>query len=215
MTEYELICCVVSNGQGSKALRIARNSGVAGGTVFIGHGTVRSKLLEFLDLNDVRKEVILMAAQRDTARAAVRALDAGMSFGKPRHGIAFTVPLTSFAGSVDANHGNDNNDRMVTETMYSAIFTVVDRGRGVDVVDAAKAAGARGATIIHARGSGIHETDVLFAMPVEPEKDMVMILAKNDIRDDILASIRNRLQIDKPGAGIVFTLAANDAYGLY
>ena len=35
--------------------------------------------------------------------------------------------------------------------MYKAIFTVVDRGKGENVMDAAKSAGARGGTIINAK----------------------------------------------------------------
>ena len=215
MPEFELICCVVNSGQGSKALKIAKKNGIRGGTIFIGSGTVRSKLLKFLDLDDVRKELVFLAAPRETIRAAAEALDKEMAFRKHHHGIAFTIPLNNLIGSIENEYDNYREDRVVTDTVYSAIFTVVDRGMGGDVVDAAKAAGARGATIIHARGSGVHETGVLFAMPIEPEKDMVMILAKDDIRGDILASIRERLRIDEPGKGVIFTLGVSEAYGLY
>ena len=215
MPEYEMICCVVNSGQGSKALKIAKNNGVKGGTIFFGSGTVRNKLLEFLDLDDVKKEIVLMVTDRETAQAAASALDSGMSFRKPNHGIAFTVPVSSMFGSKSCENNIFTEDRMVANSMYSAIFTVMYRGCGQNVVDASKEAGARGATIISARGSGIHETEMLFAMQIEPEKDIVLILAKNDICADIIASIRAKLDIDSPGAGIVFTLGLSDTYGLY
>lgn len=215
MLDYELICCIVNNGHGSKVLKIAKNNGVRGGTVFMGGGTVKNKLLEFLDLDDVKKELVFLAAPGEIAHNAAKALAKEMAFHKKNHGIAFTIPLNNLIGSMDNEFDNDSEDRMVNDSVYSAIYTVVDRGLGNDVVDAANAAGARGATIIHARGSGIHETGMLFAMQIEPEKDMVMILAKADVRAGIIASIRERLGIDEPGKGIIFTLSVSEAYGLY
>lgn len=212
--EYELVCCIVNNGQGSKVLKIAKNHGVRGGTVFMGSGTVRSKVLAFLDLDDIKKELVFMAAPGDVAREAAEALFHEMAFHKKNHGIAFTMPLGSLTGSTNNEFDTESRRKAVKDTLYSAIFTVVDRGLGNDVVEAANAAGARGATIIHARGSGIHESGMLFAMVIEPEKDMVMILAKEDVRGGILASIRERLRIDEPGKGIIFTLNVSEAYGL-
>ena len=215
MPEFEMIFCVVNCGYGSKALRIGKNNGVKGGTIFLGTGIVHSRLLEFLDLGDVRREIVMMGAERGIAIAAAEAIAKEMHFRKPNHGIAFTVPMTQLYGANIADEINSTeNDRVVTDTLYNAIITIVDRGRGEDVIDASKTAGAKGATIIHARGSGVHETEVLFAMPIEPEKDIVLILSKSDMCDGIISSIRDVLKIDEPGTGIVFTLGARDTYGL-
>lgn len=99
--------------------------------------------------------------------------------------------------------------------MYNAIFVVVDRGKAEAVIDAATKAGSRGATIINARGSGIHETSTLFSMAIEPEKEIVMILAQVSLTESIVSIIHERLHIDEPGQGILFTLDVNKAYGLY
>ena len=215
MPEFDMIVCIVNNGHGSKTLKIAKNYGIKGGTIFFGTGTVRNKLLEFLDLNDVKKEIVLMVASHETAMEAAQMINKGMSFHKPNHGIAFVLPIRNMFGSKTYGNITCSEDGRVTDSMYNAIFTVVDRGRGEDVVEASKAAGARGATIIHARGSGIHETEMLFAMQIEPEKDVVLILAKTDICAEIISSIRAKLDIDSPGAGIVFSLCVSETYGLY
>ena len=215
MLELYLLCCIVDNGKGSKVLKIAKHNGVKGGTVFMGVGTVRSKVLEFLALDDIRKEIVLMVVKRETGTAAAEALNHDMSLHKPNHGIAFLIPIKSLAGVHNLGKNIEVEDRTVTDTVYNAIFTVVDRGMGESVVDAAKEAGARGATIIHARGSGIHETSTLFAMQIEPEKDMVLILAANDICAGIVSSIREKLDIDEPGTGIIFSVGVSETYGLY
>jgi nitrogen regulatory protein PII len=97
---------------------------------------------------------------------------------------------------------------------YDAIFTIVDKGLAVDVVDAAKKAGARGGTIISGRGSGIHENEVVFAMAIEPEKEIVMILTPAEITEDITNAIRTAMRIDEPNRGIIFITAVDRAIGL-
>ncbi|MDD2441331.1 MAG: P-II family nitrogen regulator, partial [Eubacteriales bacterium] len=100
-------------------------------------------------------------------------------------------------------------------TMYQAISVVVDKGRAELVIDAAARAGSKGGTIINARGSGIHETQKLFAMAVEPEKELVLILSRHDQTEAIVDAIREDLKIDEPGNGIMFIEPVSQAYGLY
>lgn len=212
--KYELISVVVNFGTGSKVLRAAKELGVTGGTVLLGRGTVKSSLLEFLGLTDIRKEIVLMIADTETAERALNELDKQFSFAKPNHGIAFSTDVVGLFGMRD-HPSYKSRGSTGGEDMYKAIFTVVDRGKAQEVIDAASAAGSRGATVIHARGSGIHEQKVLFSMPVEPEKDIVMILAQESLVEPISAAIREALKIDDPGKGIMFILDINKTYGLY
>jgi nitrogen regulatory protein PII len=81
-------------------------------------------------------------------------------------------------------------------------------------MDAAREAGARGGTIINARGSGIHEHAKLLNMEIEPEKEVVMIIAQSAIARDIVLAVRDGLEIDKPGNGIIFVQPVNETYGI-
>jgi len=69
---------------------------------------------------------------------------------------------------------------------YDLIITIVNRGLADEVVDATKSAGATGGTIIHGRGTGIHETAKLFGIPIEPEKDIVLTLIDSSKTDSVL-----------------------------
>lgn len=107
------------------------------------------------------------------------------------------------------------NERGVIQPMYHVINVIVDKGRAEKVIDAANQAGSTGGTIINARGSGTHETSKLFAMDVEPERELVMIISECEKTDHIVASIRDHLKLDEPGNGIMFIQDANKTYGLY
>ena len=94
------------------------------------------------------------------------------------------------------------------------IYTVVNKGDAKSVVDAANAAGARGGTILHGRGSSVHNETTIFDFPIEPEKEMVFVLAPKEKTDDIVASIHEALRIDEPGRGIIFVMNVAEAHGL-
>lgn len=89
----ELICIIVNLGKGSDVVQAAKRFGVTGGTVLLGHGTVSNRLLNFIGLSDIRKEIILMVADKGVALDALEKLNKQFLFHKPNHGIAFSTPI--------------------------------------------------------------------------------------------------------------------------
>ena len=214
-TDYELIYVIVNHGSGSKVLHRAKKHSITGGTIYLGRGTLKNRVLEFFGIIDERKEIVVMASDTKTADEVIDILDQEFHFEKPHHGIAFTLPVCGVLGSTLYKCDEIYTERGESNTMYNLITTIVDRGKGEFVVDAATKAGAKGATIVNARGSGIHETSRVFAMEIEPEKEMVYILVKNEITEDVVSSIREELKIDEPGKGIIFVQSVNKTHGLH
>ncbi len=211
--KLELLCIIVNYGIARKVIKCCKQCGITGATVFLGKGTVKNhKLLEFLDLAEVRKEVILMLTDQSTNDHALEELNKKLNFDKAYRGIAFTIPVSQILGSSQYNEQKES--RGVINSMYNAIFTIIDRGKAEDVIDAATSAGSKGGTIINARGSGIHETSKIFNMEIEPEKEIVLILSENNLTEKITSAIREKLQIDEPGRGIIFVQDVNKTYGL-
>lgn len=82
------------------------------------------------------------------------------------------------------------------------------------VVDAAKAAGATGATIIPARGTGMREAKTFFGLSLEAPTDIVLFLLEEHIVRPVLDAISAAGQFDKPGTGIAFVLPVESVVGL-
>ncbi len=82
------------------------------------------------------------------------------------------------------------------------------------IVDAAKDAGATGATIIPARGTGIHEAKTFFGLTLEAQTDIIMFLMAENMVDVILKVIGETGQFDKPGTGIAFVMPVDQVIGL-
>jgi nitrogen regulatory protein PII len=213
--EIELLCVIVNFGLGSDIIKFAKQHGITGGTIFFGKGTIKNAILEFLDIAETRKEIVLMAAEAVTAHTVLEELNAKFKFSKPNHGIAFSTSITGILGAKSFTSKVDKENREVKNPMYNIIMSVVDKGKAEAVIEAAKEAGSRGGTIINARGSGIHETSKLFSMEIEPEKEIVMIISEKHLTEAITTSISDKLHMNEPGNGIIFVQDVNKTYGLY
>ncbi len=214
MSTYELICVVVPFGQGGNVMQTARAAGVMGGTILLGKGTIKNRLLDFLGLDEERREVVMMVADRQTVRVALSDIHKKFKMDKPNRGIAYTTAVCGLAGTRSCNVGNTVEERGEDRSMYQAITIIVDKGNAEKVIEAATKAGSRGGTVINARGAGIHETSKLFSMEIEPEKEIVLIVSLTEETDLIVSSVREDLQIDEPGKGIIFVQDVTSAWGV-
>ena len=98
---------------------------------------------------------------------------------------------------------------------HDLIITIVNKGRSFDVIEASKEAGAQGGTILHGRGSGVHDTAKLFGIRIEPEKEVILIIAEVTKTDLIVDAISERLNINKPGKGVLFVLDIKRVAGMH
>ena len=80
---------------------------------------------------------MVMASDTKTADEVIDILDQEFHFEKPHHGIAFTLPVCGVLGSTLYKCDEIHTERGESNTMYSLITTIVDRGKGEFVVDAA------------------------------------------------------------------------------
>jgi nitrogen regulatory protein PII len=211
----ELIRVIVNYGLGSKLIKAAKRHGISGGTIILGKGTVTNRLLNYIGITDIRKEIVHLAAEKENAYRVLEKLNQEFEFHKPHHGIAFTTTVCGIFGTKAMQCNKLKEESGADNTMYHIITVIVDRGKAEEVITAATKAGSKGGTIINARGSGIHETSKLFAMEIEPEKEVVIILSEVDQTEAIASKVRAELEIDKPGNGIIFVQNANQTYGIH
>lgn len=100
------------------------------------------------------------------------------------------------------------------EFKHEVIFCIVNAGFSDAVMDAAKEFGARGGTVIRARGTANQEAEKKFGITVQPEKEAVMILVKSEIKDDILHALYKAVGLKTPGQGIAFSLPVDNVVGI-
>lgn len=97
---------------------------------------------------------------------------------------------------------------------HEVIFCIVNSGHSDNVMDAAREVGARGGTVIRARGTANAEAEKLFNIVVQPEKEIVMILVEKALKNDILHALYKKVGLSTPSQGIAFAMPVTSVVGL-
>lgn len=97
---------------------------------------------------------------------------------------------------------------------YELIVCIVNAGYSELVMDAAKEEGARGGTVIHAKGTANKEAEQYFKITIQPDKEMVLILVPEDIKDNVLHALYKSAGLKSEGQGIAFSMPVSHVVGL-
>jgi nitrogen regulatory protein PII len=91
------------------------------------------------------------------------------------------------------------------ESTDTLITFIVSHGDAYDIMTVAREAGAKGGTIVEAHGTH-RENDVqFFGMTLVSEKEMLLIVAENDLVEKILNAVKDLPVFQKTGGGIIYT----------
>jgi nitrogen regulatory protein PII len=99
---------------------------------------------------------------------------------------------------------NKAKRRITFLTDVRLITCIVQRGLGDTIVNAAQDAGAQGATVYYAKGSGVRERLGVLGVAVEVEKEVVNIVVSSDQLDTVFNNIYLAGQLDTPGMGFMY-----------
>lgn len=100
------------------------------------------------------------------------------------------------------------------EKGYKCVLAIVNNGFAEEAMEAARAVGAKGGTILHGRGTISKEAEKFFNITIQPEKEIVMIIAKAAGVDAILESLYRTIGTSTNAQGVVFAIPVDEALGL-
>ena len=98
---------------------------------------------------------------------------------------------------------------------YEMIVCIVNTGYSEAVMQAAREYGARGGTVIGARGTANAEAETFFKISIQPEKEAVLIVVPAKIKEDILHALYREVGLNTPGQGVAFTLPVDHVAGIF
>ena len=97
---------------------------------------------------------------------------------------------------------------------HEVIFAIVNSGFAEEAMDVAREQGARGGTILNARGVAREKEATFFGITVHAEKEILMMVVEKDIRDKVLNALYSRMGMANKAQGIAFSLPVSDVAGL-
>ena len=102
----------------------------------------------------------------------------------------------------------------MTTNQHEVIFAIVDSGYAEEAMEVARDNGARGGTILNARGVAREDAAAFFGITLHAEKEILMLVVEKDIRDRILNALYQKMDMAKKAKGIAFSLPVSDVAGL-
>ena len=185
----------------------------------ICQGSANSKTLDLLGLEKSEKVMMQSLVPHNKLSELKHDLTHNMSIDLPDRGIALAIPLSSIASRRVLDHivKDENEENIQTKTSERSIemeliVSICAKGHSDEIMNAAREAGARGGTIVKAKGTAAAGTDKFFGMAISDEKEITYIVAKKDQRSSIMKAIAGYTYAD--GAHpIVFSLPVTETAG--
>lgn len=181
-----------------------------------GHGTATRSMLDLLGIESRDKRIIMVVANEEDTKAYIKEQKKRLYIDAPGNGITIIVPLKSVGGGKTLAYlgkGQVKSEKPDFNFDYELIMVIANEGTTDIVMDAARAVGARGGTVIHAKGTGADNAGKFFRVSIAQEKEIVLIVAKAGEKTKIMSSVLEQAGPDSEAGAIVFSMPVSEVAG--
>ena len=178
-----------------------------------GEGTASSELLDVLGLGGTERDVLFSLASKGPAERLMGLLKEDRPESLQAKGLVFDMPLTGLNNIVAA--ALERQSRQQTEKGGlpmekhggdSLILLIVNQGHTGDVMNTARAAGARGGTMLRARQSDGGEAGRFYGLELQEEKEIVLIVASGETRTAIMETVNKKHGLRSSAGAVILSL---------
>ncbi|MDO4270515.1 MAG: hypothetical protein Q4C72_06270 [Eubacteriales bacterium] len=216
----ELVIAVVDWNDGEKVLQTYRQNHAMIDFICAAHGTARTEMLDLLGLGETAKAIAFCLASEQRAEQLLYALGRDLRMRYPGRGIAFSIPITGIGVRWHKllTQTDEEEEQSVNEAGkadgFDVVAVIMEQGYTNLVMDVARKAGARGGTVITARGVAEEEVQQFFGIEIQAEKEIVFLVVKSAEKQAIMTSIMQAVGMKTKSHGIVISLPVSGAIGL-
>ena len=212
----ELVVAVVDTAQAESVLRVYRENRA----LVSFECMARTEMLDLLGLGETSKAIVMCLAGHQLAQHLLERLGYELKMRYPGRGIAFSVPVTGIGvrwhkllTQAEQTEVLDM-DRAEKKDGFDVVAVVMEQGYTNLVMDVARKAGARGGTVISARGIAEDEVKQFFGIEIQAEKEIVFLVVKSEEKQEIMTAIMKAVGMKTKSHGIVLSLPVSNAIGL-
>lgn len=194
-----------------------------------GYGTAPSEILDIFGLGGTARLITIGILPKFAAKELFEKIGKQFSFHLKGGGIVISVPITGLQSPL-FHMLNDESRTMIEKRIneriegdmaeiheksrYNVIWVSVAAGYSDKVIDTARAAGAKGGTILRGRRRNLEQVSQHFGVPLQDEQDFVMIVVPREIKSEIMSAICSSCGLHTPAHGTVISIPVDDAIGL-
>lgn len=188
-------------------------------------GTAPSELLDLLGICGTARSITVGFLPKCRSREIFERLDKQMKFRGKGEGIALTIPVTGMQSPVHhllreeaqntLQREREGEVERVKETgEFSVVWTSVISGYSEEVIEAARAAGAGGGTVIKGRRQNSEQVTRYLGIPVQEEQEFILMVVPKSRKAEIMAAISEACGLKTPAHGIVMSLPVDEVMGI-
>lgn len=209
----KLLITIVGRQHGELIVATTKEAGAPGGTKSVGRGMPENNTRAGSCHDDLSEDIIFSLMGDETERVVQAVVKASAENPEQLSGMAILLAVPNMlARPHESDGGGYNTDSAQasarSEHMTSGttlITSIITHGQADEVMAAARQAGARGGTILNARGTGTQDDVKFFGISLAPEKEMLFIVADNEYAQPIMEAVSSLSIFNEPGGGIIFT----------
>lgn len=183
-----------------------------------GRGTASKSLLARLRLDPKPKCAVLSSAGEESTEKLMRAVRRELYIDAPGNGISIAIPIKSVGGAktLEYMQGSDAAYATPARAEYDTelIVVIANEGHTDSIMDAALEAGARGGTVLHAKGTAGTNRDRFYNLTISDEKEMLLIVSASKDKAAIMRAILKKCGPATDAGAISFSVPVSSAMGI-
>ena len=192
----------------------------------LGHGTAPSSHKSFFGFNEIEKRVTISLIPAELEHSILSAVGNALRLYLLGRGIAFTMPLTGISGLVeqgilsDVRRQSDKTahrgriSKKEKTTMHELVIAVVNRKYTEEAIDAARSAGATGATVFHTKSLANQMAEHNIGTSIPQETDSIFFLTNSEYKLKIMETVRDTAGLKTEGGAVIFSMPVDDLVGI-
>ena len=186
----------------------------------IGHGTARSHHRSYFGLDEVEKRVTFSLIPSYLEKQMLGAAEKELKLYLAGKGIAFTLPLSAISNIIEEpilaspEIKETRSPKKEKKSMYELVIAVVNEKYSDAAIDAARAAGATGATVFKTRSVDNAKIEGAMGTSVPQETDSIFLLTTKEYKLKIMEAVRDAAGLKTAGGAVIFSIPVDSLIGI-
>lgn len=194
----------------------------------VGHGTARSSYMTYFGFNEIEKRVTMSLIPENMEHSILSAVGHGLKLYLVGRGIAFTMPLSGISSIMNDAilSGQDKqaekpkgrrapiSKKKEKEIMHELVIAVVNTKYTDIAIEAARSAGATGATVFRTRSINNDRAEQNIGTTLSYETDSLFFLTTYEYKGKIMEAVRDVAGLKTEGSAVIFSLPVDDLVGI-
>ncbi len=220
MNQLYAMFTIINRRQIKRFQDLYDEAGASLSIVTLGEGTAVSDVLDYFGLAASEKAVLCHMVTGETWKTVKTQLQKKLYIDVPGTGVAFVVPISSIGGKrqlqflLNGQSFEIGEEQTLKDTKYELLVVIANQGYTELIMDAARAMGAGGGTVIHAKGTGMEHAQQFLGFSLASEKEAVLMVVPTAKKNDIMKAVMEQAGLATKAKAIAFSLPVTDTAGM-